>query len=141
MMRIWHRVGGTGATGRDDVASDDARRRAQAGARVTRRPGAARRRSRWLILSGVLLVKALIIAGLVLLPSGVAISLGVTHGVVVLVVGAGVVAALLVTRRQGASSRPALAHRIHQGDGRRHDMDFLSARRHLSMIVKDREDS
>lgn len=120
--------------------SDDALRGAKTGARATRQQGAAWRRSRWLVVSGVLLVKASIIAGLVLLPSGLAISLGVAHGLVLLVVGGGVVAALLVARRRGAA-RPALAHRAHQGYGRRHGLAFLSGRRHANRLVEEGEDS
>jgi hypothetical protein len=74
---------------------------------VTRPPGTARRRPRWAVISGLLLAKVLIIAGIVLLPSGLAISLGAAHGIVLLVVGGSAAVALLVARRRGGSVRPA----------------------------------
>lgn len=81
----------------------------------------------------VLLAKVLIVAGLVLLPSGVAISLGVMHGVVLVVVGVGVTAVLLAGGRRGGSSRPQPSH------GHGHRSALALARRHAARMLSNGE--
>lgn len=83
---------------------------------MTRPSGTARRRPRWMVISGILLAKILIIAAIVLLPSGLAISLGAAHGIVLLVLGGSAAVALLAARRRGGS-RPAQPHPAHHGHG------------------------
>lgn len=84
----------------------------------------------------VVLAKALIVAGLVFLPSGVAISLGAVHGVVLLAVGVGVTAVLLSARRRGRS-RPEPLHRPHHGH--RLQSALALARRHGARIFRNGE--
>lgn len=58
----------------------------------------ARRHRRWAVVAFA--VKILIIAGLVLLPTEIAVSLGAAHGVALAVTACAVAAALLIRRRR-----------------------------------------
>jgi hypothetical protein len=100
-----------------------------------RPPGPTRRRPRWLVISGILLAKVLIIGAVVLLPAGLTISLGAVHGVALLVLGGSVAAALLVAGRRGTSSRPEPIHGPHHG----HRSVFARRRRHATKTFKDGE--
>lgn len=104
---------------------------------MTRPPGTGRRRPRWMVISGILLAKVLLIAGLVLLPSGLAISLGTAHGVALLVVGGSAAVALLAARRWGRSSRPAPPHQAHHGHGHGHGTVVARSRGLATKIFKD----
>jgi hypothetical protein len=89
------------------------------------------------VISGILLAKVLIIAGIVLLPSGLAISLGAAHGIVLLVVGGSAAVALLVARRRGRSARSARSaspHSAHHGHG--HGSLFALGSRLMTKIFK-----
>jgi peptidoglycan/LPS O-acetylase OafA/YrhL len=72
-------------------------------------PGRRSRRRRWAAV-GLVAVKLALVAVALLLPSGVALSVGAAHGVVMLLLLAAAVVALLVARRRGRTFRELLAH-------------------------------
>jgi len=108
---------------------------------MTRPPGTARRRPRWMVISGILLAKVLIVAAIVLLPSGLAISLGAAHGIVLLVLAGSAVVALLAARRRGGP-RPAPPHQADHGHGHGpgHGSVLAVWRRLATKIFKNGED-
>ena len=77
--------------------------------------GSTRRRPRWVMVFGIILVKLGIITLLLVLPFGLAISLGAAHGVALLVLL--VVAAVmpLVNKLRGRTLPPARSHRPPRG--------------------------
>ena len=79
-------------------------------------PEAPGRRPRWMPLLGIILVKLGIVATILLLPSGLALSLGAGHAValLVLVMAAGVTA--LVYKRRGKPLHPLLSMVRHRGN-------------------------
>ena len=104
---------------------------------MTESRGTARHRPGRRVVSLILLAKVLIIGGLVLLPSGVAISVGAAHGVALVVVGMGVAAVLLGARRRGGSRGPGPLHPPRLGHGPRSVLAL--ARRHAAKIFRNGE--
>jgi hypothetical protein len=78
-------------------------------------PGQLKRKRHWPVLLGIILVKVAIIGVIVVLPSGLAISLGASHavGLIVLVVVAAVTA--IVLKLRGKPLRPAMSLIRHRG--------------------------
>ena len=77
--------------------------------------GSTRRRPRWVIVFGIILVKLGVIALILVLPFGLAISLGAAHGVALLVLFVVAAAALLVYKLRGRTLPPALSRRPPRG--------------------------
>src|SRR5215207_1991876 len=77
--------------------------------------GSTRRRPRWVVVFGVILVKLGIIALLLVLPFGLAISLGAGHGVTLLVLLVVAAVTPLVSKLRGRTLPPALSHRPPRG--------------------------
>ncbi len=77
--------------------------------------GSTRRRPRWVIVFGIILVKLGVIALILVLPFGLAISLGAAHGVALLVLLVVAAVTLLVYRLRGRTLHPALSHRPPRG--------------------------
>jgi hypothetical protein len=78
--------------------------------------GSTRRRARWVMVFGIILVKLLgVIALLLVLPFGLAISLGAAHGVALLVLLVVAAVTLLVYKLRGRTLHPALLHRPPRG--------------------------
>jgi hypothetical protein len=77
------------------------------------RPGheSTRRRRRWLVVAGTILVKLGILAVILVLPSGVALSFGAAHGVVLLVLLVSAAVAVLVFKLRGKTLPFTLSHR------------------------------
>ena len=73
--------------------------------------GSTRRRPRWVIVFGIILVKLGVIALILVLPFGLAISLGAAHGVALLVLLVVAAVTLLVYKLRGRTLHPALSHR------------------------------
>jgi hypothetical protein len=73
--------------------------------------GSTRRRPRWVMVFGIILVKLGIIALILVLPFGLAISLGATHGVALLVLLVVAAVTLLVYKLRGRTLHPARSHR------------------------------
>jgi hypothetical protein len=79
--------------------------------------GSMRRKRRGVAVLGIILVKLGIVAVILILPSGLAISLGAAHGVALLVLLVSAAVTLVVYKRRGKTLRPALSHRPHHGHG------------------------
>jgi hypothetical protein len=77
--------------------------------------GSSRRRPRWVMVFGIILVKLGVIALILVLPFGVAISLGAAHGVALLVLLVVAAVTLLVYKLRGRTLPPALSHRPPRG--------------------------
>ena len=78
--------------------------------------GSTRRRARWVMVFGIILVKLLgVIALILVLPFGLAISLGAAHGVALLVLLVVAAVTLLVYKLRGRTLPPALLHRPPRG--------------------------
>ena len=77
--------------------------------------GSTRRRPRWVMVFGIILVKLGVIALLLILPFGLAISLGAAHGVALLVLLVVAAVTLLVYKLWGRTLHPALLHRPPRG--------------------------
>ena len=77
--------------------------------------GSTRRRPRWVMVFGIILVKLGVIALLLILPFGLAISLGAAHGVALLVLLVVAAVTLLVYKLRGRTLHPALLHRPPRG--------------------------
>ncbi len=73
--------------------------------------GSTRRRPRWVMVFGIILVKLGVIALILVLPFGLAISLGAAHGVALLVLLVVAAVTLLVYKLRGRPLHPALLHR------------------------------
>jgi hypothetical protein len=79
-------------------------------------PGESPRRHRGsLVLLGIILVKLGILAAIVILPSGLALSLGAGHAVVLLVLLVAAAVTAVVYRLRGKPLRPALNMLRHKG--------------------------
>ena len=72
--------------------------------------GSTRRRPRWMMVFGIILVKLGVIALLLILPFGLAISLGAAHGVALLVLLVVAAVTLLVYKLRDRTLPPALSH-------------------------------
>ena len=83
------------------------------GARTGR--GSTRRRPRWVMVFGIILIKLGVIALILVLPFGLAISLGAAHGVALLVLLVVAAVTLLVYKLRGRTLPPALLHRPPRG--------------------------
>ena len=77
--------------------------------------GSTRRRPRWVMVFGIILVKLGVIALILVLPFGLAISLGAAHGVAMLVLLVVAAVTLLVYKLRGRTLPPALSHRPPRG--------------------------
>ena len=77
--------------------------------------GSTRRRPRWVMVFGIILVKLGVIALLLILPFGLAISLGAAHGVALLVLLVVAAVTLLVYKLRGRTLPPVLSHRPSRG--------------------------
>lgn len=77
--------------------------------------GSTRRRPRWMMVFGIILVKLGVIALILVLPFGLAISLGAAHGVALLVLLVVAAVTLLVYKLRGRTLHPALSHRPPRG--------------------------
>jgi hypothetical protein len=77
--------------------------------------GSTRRRPRWVMVFGIILIKLGVVALILLLPFGLAISLGAAHGVVLLVLLVVAAVTLLVYKLRGRTLHPALLHRPPRG--------------------------
>ena len=77
--------------------------------------GSTRRRPRWVMVFGIILVKLGVIALILVLPFGLAISLGAAHGVALLVLLVVAAVTLLVYKLRGGTLPPALVHRPSRG--------------------------
>ena len=77
--------------------------------------GSTRRRPRWVMVFGIILVKLGVIALILALPFGLAISLGAAHGVALLVLLVVAAVTLLVYKLRGGTLHPALSHRPPRG--------------------------
>ena len=77
--------------------------------------GSTRRRPRWMMVFGIILVKLGVIALILVLPFGLAISLGAAHGVALLVLLVVAAVTLLVYKLRGRTLHPALLHRPPRG--------------------------
>ena len=77
--------------------------------------GSTRRRPRWMIVFGIILIKLGVIALILVLPFGLAISLGAAHGVALLVLLVVAAVTLLVYKLRGRTLHPALLHRPPRG--------------------------
>ena len=77
--------------------------------------GSTRRRPRWVIVLGIILVKLGVIALILVLPFGLAISLGAAHGVALLVLLVVAAVTLLVYKLRGRTLHPTLLHRPPRG--------------------------
>lgn len=77
--------------------------------------GSTRRRPRWVMVFGIILVKLGVIALILVLPLGLTISLGVAHGVALLVLLVVAAVTLLVYKLRGSTLHPALLHRPPRG--------------------------
>ncbi len=75
--------------------------------------GSTRRRPRWVMVFGFILVKLGFIALILVLPFGLAISLGAAHGVALLVLLVVAAVTLLVYKLRGRT--PHLSHRPPRG--------------------------
>jgi hypothetical protein len=79
--------------------------------------GSMRRKRRGVVVLGMILVKLGFVALILVLPSGLAISLGAAHGVALLAVLVSAAVTLVVYKRRGRTLRQALSHRPHYGHG------------------------
>ena len=95
------------APGSNDNTGDDT------GVRPGR--GSTGRRPRWMMVFGIILVKLGVIALLLILPFGLAISLGAAHGVALLVLLVVAAVTLLVYKLRGRTLHPALSYRPPRG--------------------------
>jgi len=77
--------------------------------------GSTRRIPRWVVVFGIVLVKLGVIALLLTLPFGLAISLGAAHGVALLVLLVVAAVTLLVYKLRGRTLPPALSRRPSRG--------------------------
>jgi amino acid transporter len=78
--------------------------------------GSTRRRPRWVMVFGIILVKLGVIALILVLPFELAISLGAAHGVALLVLLVVAAVTLVVYRLRGRTLNPAaLLHRPPRG--------------------------
>src|SRR5215218_113226 len=77
--------------------------------------GSTRRRPRWVMVFGIVLIKLGVIALILGLPFGLAISLGAAHGVALLVLLVVAAVMLLVYKLQGRTLPPALSRRPSRG--------------------------
>ena len=84
-----------------------------AGVRPVR--GSTRRRPRWVMLFGIILVKLGVIALILVLPFRLAISLGAAHGVALLALLVVAAVILLVYKLRGRTLHPAPLHRPPRG--------------------------
>jgi hypothetical protein len=73
-------------------------------------PGSSRWTRRRLVL--IILIKLGLVALLLALPAGLAISLGAAHVVIVLLIVAGGAVALVMRRRRGSAPRAERSHRF-----------------------------
>jgi hypothetical protein len=78
-------------------------------------PEPPRRRPRWLPLLGIVLIKLAIIASILMLPSGLALSLGASHVVALLVLLVAAAGTALVYKLRGKPLRPLLSMARHRG--------------------------
>jgi len=77
--------------------------------------GSTRRRPRWVMVFGIILIKLGVIALILVLPFGLMISLGAAHGVALLVLLVVAAVTLLVYKLRGRTLHPALLHRPPRG--------------------------
>src|SRR5215207_7932702 len=77
--------------------------------------GSTRRRPRWVMVFGIILIKLGVIALILVLPFGLTISLGAAHGVALLVLLVVAAVPLLVYKLRGRTLHPALLHRPPRG--------------------------
>jgi hypothetical protein len=77
--------------------------------------GSTRRRARWMVVFGIILIKLAVIALILVLPFGLAISLGAAHGIALLVLLVVAAVTLLVYKLRGRTLHPALSHRPPRG--------------------------
>jgi len=77
--------------------------------------GSTRRRLRWVMVFGIILIKLGVIALILVLPFGLMISLGAAHGVALLVLLVVAAVTLLVYKLRGRTLHPALLHRPPRG--------------------------
>jgi hypothetical protein len=90
-------------------------------------PGSSRWTRRRLVL--MILTKLGLVALLLVLPAGLAISLGAAHVVVVLLIVAGGAVALVIRKRRGSAPRAARSHRFLQStDPLRRAADIIKNR-------------
>jgi hypothetical protein len=73
------------------------------------------RRPRWVALLGIILVKLAIVAVILVLPSGLALSLGASHLVALLVLLVAAAVTAVVFKLRGKPLRPALSLLRHKG--------------------------
>jgi hypothetical protein len=91
-------------------------------------PGSSRWTHRRLVL--IILTKLGLVALLLVLPAGLAISLGAAHVVIVLLIVAGGAVALVIRRSRGSAPRAARSHRFLQStDPLRRAADIIKNRR------------
>lgn len=93
-----------------------------------------RRRRHWVLVLRIMLVKLAVVALLLILPSGLAISLGAAHGVALLLLLVSAAATLVLYRLRGKTLRPALSHRPPYG----HGLVPAWGRRKISRMLKNR---
>src|SRR5215216_1770869 len=77
--------------------------------------GSTRRRPRWVMVFGIILIKLGVIALILVLPFGLMISLGAAPGVALLVLLVVAAVTLLVYKLRGRTLHPALSHRPPRG--------------------------
>jgi hypothetical protein len=105
-----------------------------AGVRAGHEPKRSTRRR--IVVLGIVVVKLAVVAIILILPSGLAISLGAVHGVALLVLLASAAVTLVVLKLRGGAMRPELSHRLRY----QHGPVPAWGRRKVSGILKNRED-